>query len=194
MDKKTLFILIPFGIILLALAVYFIIKHTEELTPPNSPRPSPKPPGPVPGRPPWPPPNKCPKIGPSPNFIPTKDWNCVKGAVTKVGENKGKFYTKEGATSMCSTKSKYECNNGKCVKSDDPYALYDESNCGGEGACSIVSTANPTLPDPNDYPATANYSQTPCQDPSTFDPNKPAYNIDPRMMLGSSHHFINSSN
>jgi hypothetical protein len=85
---------------------------------------------------------------------------------------------------MCSTITKYECINGNCIKTKNPFALYTDKKCGGE--CNIVSTPNPTLSDPNDYPATANYSQTPCQDPSSFNPNKPAYNIDPRMMLGSS--------
>ena len=134
--------------------------------------------------PPSPPPTICPKIDPAPPFATTKDWDCVNGVVKNVGQNKGKFYTEKGANSMCSTTTRYECRNGQCIKTKNPFALYTDDKCGG--ACSIVSNPNPTLSNPNDYPATANYSQTPCQDPSSFDPNKPAYNIDPRMMLGSS--------
>ena len=164
--------------IVFAVYSYYHSSHTPGLAPGSAPGPTP---GPAPGSAPGPTPGPAPGSAP---FVLTKDWSCLQGVVKNVGSNKGTFYTKIGAESMCSSLTRYECHIDKCEKSDNPFALYTDSTC--ENACSIQSSPNPTLTNPNDYPATANYSQTPCQDSKSFDPSKPAYNIDPRMMLGSS--------
>ena len=151
---------------------------------PPSPGPRPKPPSPKPPSPKPPSPGPGPPIKPGEFDFPNKTWDCKDGKVIKVDKG-GKYFTKVAAEALCNNNKYYECRDGKCKETNNINALYiNDDKC--NNMCLIESNPNPKLENEMEYPPTANFSQTPCQKEDTFDPSKPAFNIDPRLMLFSS--------